>query len=535
MAYRDVTMIEVKEVLRLWLRGKAKKAIVRSTGVARNTVRSYIAAAVACGLRKDSGEGALDDDVLAEVLVQLKTREPRPKGETWTKCEEHRAFIAQKLEEGLKLTKIRKLLQRRGVLVPYPTLHRFARDELDFGRSSPTIPVADCEPGEEVQLDTGWMGLLQPDLFGKRRRFRVWIFTAVRSRARFVYPCFRETTKTAIEACEAAWEYFGGVFRVLIPDNTKAIVQTYDPLQPILNETFLEYAQARGFEIDPTRRRSPKDKARVERAVQTTRDDCFAGEELQTIDDARRRARYWCDHEYGMRRHSRTQRMPLEAFEAEEKPRLQPAPTSAYDIPAWSDPKVGRDQRVQVQKALYSVPLYFRGVKLIGRKLRARADSQLVRLYLDGLLVKTHTRQPPGGDSTDKSDYPAEKAAYANRDVEFLECQAERHGDAVGRFAKALLDGPLPWTRMRRVYALLGLCKRYGSDRVNEACVVALDVDMLDVRRLERMLQLGRPRTLPKPEPSNVIPLARYLRPNNQYALPLPTQRQQDNEEDSDD
>ncbi len=166
----------------------------------------------------------------------------------------------------MRLTKIGKLLLRHGVEVEYPTLRRFALAELGFGRAALTVPIADCEPGQEVQLDTGWMTLLEPDVFGKRRRFRAWIFTAVRTRHRFVYPVFQETTATAIEACVAAWELFGGVFHVVIPDNTKTIVTEADPIAPRITDGFLEYAQARGFVIDATRVRHPKDKARVERA-----------------------------------------------------------------------------------------------------------------------------------------------------------------------------------------------------------------------------------------------------------------------------
>jgi transposase len=538
MAYREVTMLEVKEVLRLWLKGRPTKAIARTTGLARNTARSYIRAAEACGLHKGLGESALKEEVLAEVLVRLKAQRPRAKGDTWTKCEQQRTFIEERLDDGVKLTKVRKLMARSGVEVSYATLHRFATDQLDFGKAAPTIPVADCAPGQEVQVDTGWVGQLEPDLFGKRRRFCAWIFSAVRSRHRYVHVCFRETTESAIEACEAAWAWFGGVFAVLIPDNTKTIVQVYDPIKPTLNATFLEYAQARGFEIDPTRRRSPKDKGRVERAVRTTREDCFGGERLQSIEAAQQRARSWARDEYGMRRHSTTWRMPLEHFEAEEKAHLLPVPVEPYDVPQWSDPKVGRDQRVQVARALYSVPQHFRGTKLVGAKLRARADSRTVRLYFDGLLVKTHPRKPPGGSATDPADYPAHKAAYANRDVDFLERQAQGHGAAVGRYAKALLEGPLPWTRMRQVYALLGLCKRYGSERVDEACGLALDAEMLDVRRLERMLQLGRARAATTVDDattsSNVIPLARYLRPAKQYALTLPQRPRRNPEEDSD-
>src|SRR6266545_3226879 len=74
---------------------------------------------------------------------------------------------------------------------------------------------------------------------GRRRRFRAWIFTPSVSRYRFVWPCFHETTDEAIAACEAAWEFYGGVFRVLVPDNTKAIVTKADPLEPLLSQTFL--------------------------------------------------------------------------------------------------------------------------------------------------------------------------------------------------------------------------------------------------------------------------------------------------------
>lgn len=152
-----------------------------------------------------------------------------------------RAFIEEKLKQ-VKLSKVRRLLLRRGVDVAYATLHRFAIAELGYGRTARTMPVADAEPGQEVQLDTGWVGALEPDLFGKRRRFRAWIFTAVCSRHRFVWPVFRETTESAIQACDAAWAYFGGVFPILIPDNTKAMVDEADPLGARINATFLEYA-----------------------------------------------------------------------------------------------------------------------------------------------------------------------------------------------------------------------------------------------------------------------------------------------------
>ena len=143
-----------------------------------------------------------------------------------------------------------------------------------------------------------------------------------------------------------------------------------------------------------------------------------------------------------------------------------------------------------------------------------------VRFYARGLLIKTHPRKPPGGQAIDASDYPVERSVYAMRNVEALQHQAEAAGEVIGRYAAALLDSPLPWTRMRRVYALLGLVRRYGAARVTEVCTIALAADMLDIHRLKRMLEHGVA-AAPPPPPARVMPPGRYLRPASQYQLPF--------------
>jgi transposase len=515
MAFREVTMLEVIEVVRMWLSHRSKKEIARQLSLDVKTVRRYVRTAAECGLEQVEGPAALTEEFTASLMEKLAPGGGRSRGVGWTMCEKHRDFISSRLKNGLRLTKIRKLLRRQEVFVSYATLHRFAVQELGFSSHAPTLPVVDGEPGQELQFDTGWVGSLGPDLLGRRRRFRAFIFTAVRSRHRFVYPVFQETTEQAIEACEAAWEFFSGVFRVLIVDNAKAIVDKADPLGARLNRTFREYAQARGFFVDTTRVRAPRDKARVERTVSTVRDDCFAGERLYDLEQARAHARTWCLEDYGMRRHSTTQRLPLEHFGAEERRVLLSAPTEPYDTPLWCEPKVGRDHFAQVAKALYSLPTHF-----IGKKLSARADRSTVRFYDNNVLVKTQPRKPPGQRAIDRSDFPEHKAAYAFRDLDFLTRKATDHGKAVGEFAHRLLQTELPWTRMRQVYALLGLARRFGDDRVNHACGIALEADMLDVRKLRRLLELA---VVSSSEHASlqVVPLARYLRPFQQYALPL--------------
>jgi hypothetical protein len=285
-------------------------------------------------------------------------------------------------------------------------------------------------------------------------------------------------------------------------------------LEPLINAVFLEYAQARDFEIDTARVRKPKDKARVERSVPTVRDDCFGGERLSTIEAARAHARWWCAEDYGLHRHSTTQRLPREHFETEERPHLLPAPTAPYDIPVQAEPKVARDQHALVAKALYSLPTEF-----VGTRLWARADRATVRFYNRGVLVKVHPRMPPGKRSTDPADFPEHKRVYALRDVHYLQSQASACGPMTGRFAAAVLAVPLPWTRMRRVYALLGLVRKYGTARVEAACTTALAAEMLSVRRLKAMLEhAASAPAIPPPVPAAP---ARYLRPARQYALRL--------------
>ena len=518
MAYREVTMIEITEVLRQWLGGAHRKQIARRLGLDPKTVRRYLRTAAACGLTPGMPVATLTEERLTAIVTALRRSPTRAYGSGWQTCDAHRAFIEQQAQAGVRLSKIRRLLLRQGVTIPGATLYRFATAVLGVGRRAATVPVADGAPGEEIALDTGWMTLLAPDARGRRRRFRAWIFTPSVSRYRFVYPCFGETTASAIEACEAAWAFYGGVFRVVIPDNTKAIITTADPLQPRLVPAFLEYAQARGFVVDPARVRRPQDKARVERTVPFVRDDCFAGETLASLEHARIRGRVWAREEAGLRRHSRTQRRPREHFETVEQSALLPAPTTPYDVPLWCTPKVARDHHAQVAKALYSLP-----TKYIGRSLRARADRTTVRFYDGASVVKVHPRQPPGGRATDVGDLPAEKTVYALRDVTALQRAAAAHGPAIGAYAAALLAVPLPWTRMRRVYALLGLVQRYGAARVDATCALALAAELIDVTRLKRMLALATPPLPTASAPTRPVAGTRYLRAVREYRLVRPT------------
>jgi hypothetical protein len=125
----------------------------------------------------------------------------------------------------------------------------------------------------------------------------------------------------------------------------------------------------------------------------------------------------------------------------------------------------------------------------VGCRVQVRADSHLVKVFHKGELIKVHPRKAPGQRSTDPDDYPADRRAYAMRDLDHLVRIASSHGQSVGVYATRLLDNPLPWTKMRQVYRLLGLVRRYGPVRVEAACQKALELDVVDVSLIARMLE----------------------------------------------
>lgn len=508
MAFREVGMFEVKEVLRLHFGGKLKKAIARTVGIDPKTVRRYIGAAVELGIAPP-----LTDAKLSMVFASLRSDVQRKHGEAYLKCREHGAFIKELVDKGVRLTKVRKLLKRKKQLeVPYSALYRFAVKELDF-RVEHSVRLVDPAAGKEIQVDTGLVVTLTVD--GVEVRKKAFIFTPAVSRHRFVFPIDRETTKAAIEACEAAWEFYGGIFEILLPDNTKAIVDKADPTSPKIIEAFREYAQARDITVDPTRVRKPRDKARVEKTVAHVRDDCFGGEELRSLEEARVRALFWCEHEAGMEPHSTTKRRPKEHFLADEQPRLKPPPTERYDVPIWGELTVDRTQHVSFAGALYMLP-----EKLIGHTLKARADSALARFYDRNVLVKVLPRADSGGRSFDPDDYPAHKRAYAMRDDEFLARQAHGHDEAIGAFADGLLDEKAPWMRMRRLSKLLNLVRRFGKERIVTECRRAVDAEMYDVDRLERMLKQAPAVVVDTPLADKPIDAqARFLRSKDTWAI----------------
>ncbi|HEX9831688.1 MAG TPA: IS21 family transposase, partial [Mycobacterium sp.] len=270
MAFREVRVFEVREVLRLWLRGDAP--IERLAGVDRKTVRRYVDAATELGLVRAGGEDQLTDEFIGAVVEAVRPHRRDGRGDGWRLLAAHHDQVKGWLDDGLTAVKVHELLARRGEVVALRTVQRYASEECGAGRQrSVTVRVADGAPGDELQVDFGRMGLVFDADAGRSRVCQALIFTPVVSRYSFVWLSFGQTIADVIAGCEAAWAFYGGVFATLIPDSLKAVVDRSDPLDPRLNQAFVEYAQSRGFAVDPARVRRPQDKPRVERTVNYVR------------------------------------------------------------------------------------------------------------------------------------------------------------------------------------------------------------------------------------------------------------------------
>jgi transposase len=510
MARKEYSMIEIVDVLRRYQQGDGIRAIARSTGIDRNTVRKYLRMAQEKGFSKDR---LIDLESLATEVFQQAQGPSGPPTVRDPVLDPYQQLLMEWLDKDqLTLTKAHIKLARMGTRVSYSSLYRYVRDHLSPSLHN-TVRMAECAPGEVAEVDFGRLGLLEDPEAGRKRLLHALVVTLVYSRYQYVWITFRQDLSALINGIEEAWIFFGGVTRRLVIDNLRAAVVKSDRYAPIFQRTFLEYSQYRGFILDPALVRHPEGKPVVERQIPYVRENFFKGESFRDRDHVQQEAIQWCQTTAGMRIHGTTRQRPRVVFEQEEQGALLPLTGERFDPPQWGQCKVHPDHHIRFVYALYSIPTAY-----IGQQVDVRKDSQLVRVYLKGELIKTHPVMAPGQRSTDFDDYPKEKTPYAMRSCTYQIEQARGQGEACHQFMKELLSGDFPWARLRQAQKLLRLAQRYGRQRIEQACQRALDFDLIDVNRVERMVlqalayeEKSGPRQIP-------LPLsARFQRPASYF------------------
>ena len=218
MAYREVSRVEIAEVVRRWQSGNSQRQIATGTGLSRATVRRYIVAAMGAGLTRD---GAAPSEDQLSRLAGLNLCTPR---EVETPTEDVLAPWADQVYEWLtadrlQVTRIQELLAGRGCRVSYTSLRRFIQRRGWQRRSPATVRMGESAPGEVAEMDFGRLGLMQDPETGRRRAVWALIVVLTYSRHSFVWPTFSQKLVDVIEGLEAAWAFFEGVPKYLVIDN----------------------------------------------------------------------------------------------------------------------------------------------------------------------------------------------------------------------------------------------------------------------------------------------------------------------------
>ena len=519
MGYRELHRMEIEEVVRRWQMNESQRAIARATGLARETVKKYLAAAISLGVSATGPPPTEHQLVELRRLGVVAIRPVHRVAPQLAMLEPYREQIATWLDQDqLLLTRIQELLGDQHVKVKYTTLRRYVRQAGLWKQPRSTVRMAPTAPGEVAEMDFEKLGTLINPITGKRQTVHGLLIVLVYSRYAFLWPLLQQTVEATIEGLEQAWRFFGGLPVRLILDNFPAAVAGPDAFNPRPTRAVLEYSRARGLLLDPARIRAPRDKPHVESGVRYARERWWKGGRFSDLADARQQAEHWCRDVAGLRVHGTTRRLPRIVFEDEERAHLQPYDGMAYDVPLWREVTVHPDHHISLQYALYSAPST---TCPPGTKLEARCDQTLVKLYRSGELVKVHARQPKGGRSTDPDDYPPERTAYAMRAPEHVVRQATKLGSNVGHFAERLLEGPFPWSKLRQGQKLLRLADRYTAERLDAACARALGFDLVEVRRVERILVLAlehEGQSVPPPEQRvQLLPAGRFTRPGTAF------------------
>lgn len=490
MARRSMRVAAIKEILVHWDAGETISGIAGALGYSRPTVRKYVQAAEQAGLTRGSrahDERAWERLARATLAQVAQDRPARPPTVATVALTAWHDYLAERVGQVRLSVLYQRVHDEHQLAVSWATFYRYVRAQWPE-RLRPaarvTVPLADPPPGEEGQVDFFWVGLWEDPQTQRRRKLWAFLLTLAHSRHAFLYPVLGEDSAAWLEAHVAAFSFFGGAPRRLVPDNLTAGILKPDRYDPQVNRAYGELVRYYGCLVDPARVRRPTDKPRVERNVDYARHSFFDGRTFASLAGMRADAERWCREIAGQRIHGTTGERPYAAVLACEQATLRALPPRPWEPVPWQSATVQRDCRVRVAGAPYSVPHQY-----VGRQLDVRLSRTTVEIYDGPELVTTHVRQD-GRGATRLEHYPAATQAFLRATPAVCRERAQALGPATSELVGALLE-PYALYRLREVQALLRLAEHSGGDRLELACRRALDAGDGHYRTVRGLLERG--------------------------------------------
>lgn len=465
-------MHKIQEVLRLRHdAGLSFAQIARACGLSKGVVSKYLSLAEAKGIGWPPPEG-LDPARLSEALLPRRAaperfiepdygeihQELKRKGVTlqllWSEYVAAHGSRAWRYSQYCERYRQWRKRQKRSMR----QRHR-AGEKLFIDYCGPTVAV--IEDGEVLQAQ---------------------VFVAVLGASNYTYAeaTWSQSLGDWIAAHQRAFRFFGGAPQLLVPDNLKSAVSQASRYDPTINRSYLEMARHYRTAILPARPYKPKDKAKVEVAVQVVERWILARLRHHRFFSLAELNR--CIRELLVELNERPfQKLPgsrRSQFEALDRPELKPLPAESYTYADWKWVKPGIDYHVEYQGHHYSVPQ-----RLVGQELEIRATAETVEVFHKGDRVASHARsRHRGGFTTCPEHMPSSHRAHREWSPRRFLNWASAIGPSTYKVVEwQLTNRPHPEHGYRRCLGLLNLARRYGKGRLEAACARTLSLHSREI------------------------------------------------------
>jgi len=485
---------KIKEMLRLHYElGLSNRAIARSLRASHSTVNDLLGRFAAAGLAWPLSDD-LEEDALEARLYSGNTGKSRHRPEPdWS-------VVHRELR--------RKAVTLQLLWFEYQERHpdgyqysQFCRRYREWCGKLDVVMRQVHRAGEKVFVDYAGqtMPLTDPKT-GRVTDAQIFVATLGASSYSYAEATSDQALRSWIGAHCRAFEFFGGVPEVVVPDNTKTGVTHPCFYEPDINPTYRDMADHYGIAVIPARLRRPKDKAKVESAIGVTATRVLAPLRNRTFftlgelnEAIRERVAALNRKPFQKRDGSRRS-----LFEELDRPALKPLPAERYEFATWKKVSVNIDYHVQVEYCYYSVPH-----SLVRKEANARLTLGVVEVFFRGRRVASHIRVHGRGlYVTDDAHMPAAHQKQRDRTPSRLIAGADAIGPETGALVRAILKArPHPEQGYRASLGILRLSQRYPQERIEAAAHRANRSGMRSYKRFQSILERGLDRIPHEPRP----------------------------------
>ncbi len=345
--------------------------------------------------------------------------------------------------------------------------------------------------GERLFVDYAGQTVAVVDaMTGEIRRAQV--FVAVLGASNYTYACatWQQTAADWVGAITAALEFIGGVPRLLVPDQPRALIANPDAYEPATARLMQELGEHYGVAVLPARPGRPQDKAKVEVGVQVV--------ERWILARLRNRRFFTLGELNGaigqlladlnQRPFKRLPGCRRTAFEALDAPALKPLPAQALVLAQFKPARVNIDYHVAFEGHYYSVPHQH-----VGAAVELRITATTLEVLLRRQRIAAHARSHRvGGFTTVAEHMPASHRAHRQWTPAKLIGWAERIGAATAAVVRWQMEHRAhPEQGYRSCLGLMRLARQYGDERLEAACVRAQSIRAPNYRSVKSILECG--------------------------------------------